>query len=109
MVKHWLPEGYEFLSNLILPFVVGAEELWRAHKNARGAREEGEDACVFPPSQACGGIFELRMESVWQSGYECFFKCSGIFRGSLFITRLRRMFYHLVSVFKNKTKKQVNL
>ena len=40
MVKHWLPEGYEFLSNLILPFVVGAEELWRAHKNARGARED---------------------------------------------------------------------
>ena len=65
MVKHWLPEGYEFLSNLILPFVVGAEELWRAHKNARGAREEGEDARVLPPSHACGGIFKTRMESVW--------------------------------------------
>ena len=68
MVKHWLPEGYEFLSNLILPFVVGAEELWRAHKNARGAREEGEDARIFPPSHACGGIFKPRMESLWQSG-----------------------------------------
>ena len=31
-----------------------------------------------------------------------FFKCSGIFRGSLFITRLRRMFHRLVSVFKIK-------
>ena len=54
MVKHWLPEGYKFLSNLILPFVVGAEELWRAHKNARGAREEGEDTCVFPHTRAAG-------------------------------------------------------
>ena len=96
MVKHWLPEGYEFLSNLILPFVVGAEELWRAHKNARGAHEEGEHARIFPPSRACGGTFKPRMESVWQSGYECFFKCSGIFRGPLFIMRLRRMFYRLV-------------
>ena len=38
-----------------------------------------------------------------------FFKWSGIFRGPLFITRLRRMFYRLISVFKNKTKKQVNV
>ena len=73
MVKHWLPEGYEFLFSLILPFVVGAEELWRAHKNARGAREEGEDARVFPPSHACGGIFSKpQMESVWQSGTNVF-------------------------------------
>ena len=77
--------------------------------NARGAREEGEDARVFPPSHVCGGIFKPRMESVWQSGYESFFKCSGIFKGSLFIRRLRRMFYRLESVFKNKTKKQVNV
>ena len=41
-------------------------------------------------------------------GTNVFFKCSGIFRGPLFIRRLRRMFYRLVSVFKNKTKKQVN-
>ena len=103
MVKHWLPEGYEFLSNLILPFVVGAEELWRAHKNARGAREEGEEARIFSPSHACGGIFRKpRMESVWQSGFECLFKCSGIFRGSLFIRLLRRIFYRLVSVLTNK-------
>ena len=47
-------------------------ELWRAHKNARGTREEGEDARVFPPLHACGGIFEPQMESVWQSEYECF-------------------------------------
>ena len=33
-----------------------------------------------------------------------FFKCSEIFRGPLFSTRLRRMFYRLESVFKNKTK-----
>ena len=76
MVKHWLPEGYEFLSNVVLPFVVGAQELWRAHKNARGAREEGEDVRVFPPSHAyaCGGLFKPRMGSVWQSGHESFFK-----------------------------------
>ena len=73
MVKHWLPEEFEFLSNLILPYVAGAEELWRAHKNARGAREEGEDARVFPPLHACGGIFKPRIESVWQSGTNVFF------------------------------------
>ena len=37
------------------------------------------------------------------------FKCSGIFRGSLIIRRLTRMFYRLVSVFTNKTKKIVNV
>ena len=41
--------------------------------NARGAREEGEDARVFPPSHACGGIFSKpQMESVWQSGTNVF-------------------------------------
>ena len=63
---------------------------------------------VFPPSHAyaCGGLFKPRMGSVWQSGHESFFNAV---KFSLFITRLRRMFYRLVSVFKNKTKKQVNV
>ena len=72
MVKHWLPEGYEFLSNLILPFVVGAEELWRAHKIARGAREEGEDAPVFSPSHACGGIFNREWKVCGNRGTNVF-------------------------------------
>ena len=33
-----------------------------------------------------------------------FFKCSGIFRGSLFFMRLRRMFYRLVSVFTSSKR-----
>ena len=27
-----------------------------------GAREEGKDVCVFPPSHSCGKIFKPRME-----------------------------------------------
>ena len=81
-----------------------------AHIRMHVARARKEKTRVyFLPHTRAAGYLNCEWKVCGNRGTNVFFKCSGIFRGSLFITRLRRMFYRLVSVFKNKTKKQVNV
>ena len=56
MVQHWLPEGYEFLSNLVLPFVVGALEYYGAHirTNVAPARKEKTRVYFLRYTRAAG-------------------------------------------------------
>ena len=72
------------------------------------ARKE-KTRVYFLPHTRAAEYLNREWEVCGNRGTNDFFKCSGIFRGPLFTTRLRRMFYRLVSVFKNKTKKQVNV
>ena len=53
MVYHWLPEGYVFVSDLILLFVVGTQELWRRIRMlVAPARKEETQVYFFPQTRA---------------------------------------------------------